>query len=145
MASVYLRRVSARTVEQLFADPARIRKVLFPSSNETVIDDEVLITIGAWELIDDALGRHAFLATGGTPIGEAVIGDGPARGFTSAEVRRLATNLALTTEADLGRYYGQTMALPPGSTADAIADFTNVKHFVVETAKAEAGMIVYVG
>jgi hypothetical protein len=136
-ADAYLRRVSSRTVEQLLADPMRIRKVLFPSSTETVIDDEVLITVSAWQLVDDALGNAAFLAKGGAAIGEVMIGDGPARGFTSAEVRRLSAKLALTSEADLGKH--------PAITSEAISDFTNLKDFVLETAKAEAGMIVYVG
>ncbi len=42
-SSAYFRRVSSRLVDALLADPARIKRVLFPSSSETVIDDEVLI------------------------------------------------------------------------------------------------------
>jgi hypothetical protein len=125
-ASAYLRRVSSRTVEMLLADPSRVKSVLFPSSSETMIDDEVLIALEGWE----ALGQD-FIRDGGTPIGDVVVGDGPARAFTSAEVRRIAGKLALVA---------------PDSIADAARpEFDSMRELVMTTAQAEAALIIYLG
>jgi len=124
--SAYLRRVSSRTVDVLLADPARVRKVLFPSSSETVIDDEVQIALECWE----ALGQD-FIRHGGTPIGDVAVGDEPARAFGPAEVRRIATKLTLVAPASIDEA--------------ARADFDNLRDFVMTTAQAEAAMIIYLG
>jgi hypothetical protein len=125
-ASAYLRRVSSRTVEMLLADPSRVKSVLFPSSSETMIDDEVLIALEGWE----ALGLD-FIRDGGTSIGDVMVGDGPARAFTSAEVRRIAGKLAL---------------IAPSSIADsARAEFDSLREMVMTTAQAEAALIIYLG
>jgi hypothetical protein len=124
--SAYLRRVSSRTVDGLLAEPARVRKVLFPSSSETVIDDEVLIMLESWE----ALGQD-FIRNGGTPIGDILVGEEPARAFGAGDVRRIAAKLALVA---------------PGSIeASAREDFDSLRDFVMTTAQAEAAMIIYLG
>jgi hypothetical protein len=131
MASAYVRRVSSRVVDALLADPARVKNVLFPSSTETVIDDEVLITIEPFHALDQALGPAAFIARGGQPLGDIAVGDGPARAFTSQAVRKLAASFALVA---------------PASIATELSDsFDTLREFVMTTAQAEAAMIVYVG
>jgi hypothetical protein len=130
MASAYFRRVSSRVVDALLADPARVQKVLFPSSTETVIDDEVLITIEPWKALDHVLGPAAFIARGGVPLGDIVVGDGPARAFTSQAVRKLAASFALVAPASID--------------GEISGSFDTLREFVMTTAKAEAAMIVFV-
>ena len=125
-ASAYLRRVSPRLVDALLVDPAKLRKTLFPSSTETMIDDEVLITIENWQALD-----QPWIETGGTPIGAESIGDALARGFSSTEVRKIAGKVGLVVTKDL--------------PADTRTDFENLREFIMETAKAEAALIVYFG
>ena len=111
--STYLRRVSERVVEGVLAHPDRIRKVLFPSSTETVIDDEVLITVSGLGYIDYELVPSARLSELGAPIGDVDLGGGgPARAFTSADVRKLATQLTLHPVTGLAQALSNT-PLPP--------------------------------
>ena len=145
--SAYLRRVSSKLVDGLISNPARIKKVLFPSSSETVVDDDVLITIGeGFEYIDQMLEPHSFIVAGGTKIGDIAVGDGPARGFRSDEVRKVAARLTLVSVDDLRKLLGQT-PLPPQapSISELTASYATLREFVIETAKAEAGLIVYAG
>jgi hypothetical protein len=124
MLRAYLRRVSQRTVEGLLAEPARIEAVMMPADGETAIDDDVQFMVAAYADIDRALGADAFLVKGGTPVGDIVFGEGPARAFTAADVRKLATRLALA----------------PAPTG--IREYAIVKQFVTDTARAEAAMII---
>lgn len=147
MRRAFLRRVPNRTAESVLAEPARIEAVLLPSDEDTAIDDDSQIMLVAYELIDIALEPDAFLERGGTPVGDIVFGAGPARVLTSANVRKLAAKLALTTPADLGKFYGQEMFLPTAkfpTTAQAIAEYSTLKHFVTEAARAEAAIVVTV-
>ncbi len=145
MTSAYFRRVSSRLVDALVVDPARIKKVLFPSSSETVIDDEVLITIGeGFEYVDRMLEPHSFIVAGGTEIGDIAVGAGPARGFRSDEVRKLAARLTLVSVEDLRKPLYQTPLPPHAPSITEIAEsYATLRDFVIETAKAEAGLIVY--
>ncbi len=157
------RRVSQRVVDNLFAQPERVRAVLYPSTNETAIDDDLRIDVdtawhalhfllsGSREPVDKPLG----FVLGGTPVGDD-LGNGPARVLGSTEVRRIAAALALVNVDTLrGRFdpavLQQQQIYPaqwntPGkaNTFDAIAEaFDVLKDFVTTTAQAEAGMIVY--
>jgi hypothetical protein len=124
MLRAYLRRVSQRTVEGVLAQPARIEAVMMPADGETAIDDDVQFMVAAFAEIDRALGVDAFLVRGGTSVGDIVFGEGPARAFTAADVRKLATRLALAPA-------------PAG-----IREYVIVKQFVTDTARAEAAMII---
>jgi len=124
MQRAYLRRVSQRLLEVLLAEPARIESVMMPAEGETAIDDDMQFMIAGYADIDRALGADAFLVQGGTPIGDIVFGDGPARAFTAPDVRKLATRLALTT------------------APNAIREYAIVKQFVTDTARAEAAIII---
>jgi hypothetical protein len=141
--------VSSNLVEALIDNPARIKKVLFPSSSETVIDDEVLLTISeGFEHIDQMLAKHAFIRDGGTKLGDIDVGNGPARGFRSDEIRKLAARLTLVSVDDLRELLRTTPPPPPAPapSMDEIAgSYAMLREFVIETARAEAGLIIYLG
>lgn len=157
------RRVSQRVVDDLFARPERVRAVLYPSTNETAIDDDVRIDVDtAWHALHfllagsrEASDKPVGFILGGTPVGDD-LGDGPARLFPATEVRRIAAALALVNVETLrGRfdpavlqqqqiYPAQWNAPGKANTFAAIAEaFEALKDFVTTTAQAEAGMIVY--
>lgn len=129
MRRAFLRRVSNRTVDSVLAEPARIQAVLMPSGEDTAVDDDSQIMLIAHEAIDAALGPDAFLASGGTPVGDIVFGAGPARVFHLRDVRRLATKLALAT---------------PPEARQARAELDALKHFLMEAARAEGAIVVTV-
>lgn len=147
--TTYLRRVSERVAESVLADPDRIRKVLFPSSTETVIDDEVLVTIDGLEYWEEELLPDARVTKLGTPVGTVDIGgSGPARALRPADVRKLATQLAVHHDTkSLVIQLSKGFSAPPGAPSiDEVAEgFERLKEFVTETAKAEAALLVYQG
>jgi hypothetical protein len=145
--STYLRRVSERVIEGVLANPGGIRRVLFPSSTETVIDDEVLITIEGLEYLEPALSEDTQITKLGAPVGDIDIGgDGPARGFTPAEVRKLATKLTLFAPDALPKALRQIPLPPESPPVNELVDaYTTMREFVLETAKAEAAIILYRG
>lgn len=150
MSGLLLRRVPERVVASLFANPSAIEAVLFPSAMETALDQDVEIWLGnrypvlAQVQFGQAQPPVQALESAGTAIGDIPIGGVPARGFTSAEVRRLAGKLAPIIEADLVKGLA-TIPLPP--TAPSLKElwqtFVQLREFVVETARAEAAMIVF--
>ena len=146
-----LRRVSERAVTGLLADPSKIERFLFPSQMETAIDHDTEISIGeAFRYLALLHFRHvdpplAVLTTGGAAIGDFDTGEGPARGFTAAEVRKLAAKLATISRDDVVKELA-TVPLPPRAPTitELGASYHTLREFVIGTAKAEAGMIVYV-
>ena len=99
-----------------------------------------------------------FLVTGGKEIGEEDVGYGPARGFTSAEVREIAKALQpITNDALLAGYDPAAMVAstvyPGGWSArpDEDADFMGyfvdyfeqLKVFVEGAAKEGEALIVF--
>lgn len=54
-----------------------------------------------------------FLVTGGTQVGDLDVGDGPARAFTSDQVRVIAAELNLVRDADAEARYEAAVALDP--------------------------------
>ena len=131
-ASCYLRRVSARQIDTLIEDPSRVHNVLFPSMTETAIDDDVFIQLdGEWEPLDKLVEARdpslTFLHTGGFNLGK--VGEQQARGYPSGQVRKIATQLGLISEAEV----------PP----PLVEGFFTLKDFVMETARAGAGIIIF--
>jgi hypothetical protein len=131
-ACCFLRRVSTRQLETLVADRSKLQSVLFPSTTETAIDDDVFIDLG--DVWDDLLAALvvlnpalSLLDRGGADLG--VLNGHPARGFATADARRIAAALSLVTRDKL-----------PDGKRDL---FELLKDFVTETAKAEAGMIIF--
>jgi hypothetical protein len=141
--SAYFRRTSDRQVEALRAAPQRIQKVLFPDSSETVIDEEVRLEVEAWQPLHELLAGSTNFIRGGQPFGTIDIGgEGPARGFTSAEVKVVAGALAKVTDDTLR---GRFDAAKAGRwTLEALlGQLEELKEFVTITADADAGLIVY--
>jgi hypothetical protein len=157
------RRVSGRVIDDLLAHPDRIKQVLYPSSTETAIDDDVRMDVDtAWHALHFLLcgsaapgPQPAAFVLGGLPVGPD-LGNGPARLFVPSEVRKIATVLALVNVQTLRlrfdpatlmaeRIYPEQWDRPgKANTFEAIAEaFDALKHFVTTTAQAEAGMIAY--
>jgi len=131
-ACCFVRRVSTRQLETLVADRSKLQSVLFPSTTETAIDDDVFIDLGdVWhDLLAALIGLNpalSLLDRGGADLG--VLNGHPARGFATADARRIAAALSLITPDKLSEGKRELFHL--------------LKDFVIETAKAEAGMIVF--
>lgn len=160
------RRVSSRVVDDLRANPERIQQVLYPNTMETAIDDDVRIDVDeAWHGLHFLLTGQAhggkppldFILDGGQQVGDIDVGYGPARSFTPAEVRKIATALALIRKDTLcSRFDPEALTKydvypliweGPSPKGDPLAylleHFDNLKDFITTTAQAEAGMIVY--
>jgi hypothetical protein len=158
------RRVSSRVIEDLRAQPERIKSVLYPQQTETAIDDDVRVDVdSAWHALHFLLtgspkpGKPPLdFILGGTPVGDIDLGEGPARMFTSAEVRKIAAGLALVNRQTLRSRFDPAQLTEhqiyplhwdqPGTSSsfELIAEhFDALKDFVTTTAQAEAGMIVY--
>lgn len=150
-------RISDKKLEALRRAPDRIRSVLFPSGDETKINDDVYLEIDkAWHgihylLTGDAAagGSPLGFLLGGEPIGDVDVGHGPARGFDAEQVRGIADALSpITTDALRGRFDPARMAALAIYSHRAPIDylethFENMKEFVLGTAELGAAMIVY--
>lgn len=158
------RRVSQRVIDDLQARPERVRAVLYPSTTETAIDDDVRIDVDtSWHALHFLLAGQPGAGKppldfilGGMPVGDIDLGEGPARSFASAEVRKIAAALALINTDTLRTRWNPAVLVEhqiyPGhwdrpsktSSFEFVAEqFDALKDFVTTTAKAEAGMIVY--
>ncbi len=161
-----LLRISTKQIEALRADPSRIERVLHPQSDgDTAMSEDVhadidkawhglhyLLTGQAW----DAPLPLAFLVCG-TELGDIDVGYGPARAFDAGEVRAIAEALQpITTETLRARFDGAAMMkaeiYPQIWDRDPATDdtlgylleyFELLKTFVLDTAEAGAGLIVY--
>jgi hypothetical protein len=126
-----VRRLSTRQLEGLIADRSKLESVLFPSKTETVVDDDVFIDLETvWPKLVAALvalNPALALLDKGAELGKLY--GHPARGFATADVRRIAAALSLLHSEQLD----QTLQ----------HHFDALKDFVTETAKAEAGIIVF--
>ncbi len=157
------RRVSTRVVENLRANPERIKQVLYPQSSETALDDDIRMDVDStWHALhflftgSPNAGKPPLdFILGGTPVG-ADLGEGPARMFASAEVRKIAAALALIDIETLRSRFDARLLMEQqiypthwnrpdktSSFAFVAEQFDALKDFVTTTAQAEAGMIVY--
>ncbi|HUS27838.1 MAG TPA: DUF1877 family protein [Kofleriaceae bacterium] len=131
-ACCYVRRVSTRQLDALVADRSKLERVLFPSTTETAVDDDVFIDLDTvWPSLVEAVvalnPALALLDRGGADLGK--LNGHPAVGFATADARRIAAALSLLT---------------PDNVPDPVREkFEMLKDFVTETAKAGAGMIVF--
>jgi hypothetical protein len=156
----YFRRVSARVVQELRENPARVTKVLFPDATDTVIDEETRIGLDTtWHGVHYLLtgkagsGRKPLdFILGGKAVGDIVVGEGPARAFSSTEVRAIAAALALHTRQTRAPLRSRQDDRARDSSGNLertrhlerlLSAFDDLKKFVTLTAEAEAGMIVY--
>jgi hypothetical protein len=157
-------RVPTKKVASLRERPERIKKVLFPDHDDTAMSDDVLLDVDkAWN------GIH-FLLTGdaaqgalplgfilcGEPLVDVDVGYGPARAFDADQVRAIAAALEPLTRDELGKRFDPAQlrehSVYPGfrdgwdqpDDRDYLLDhYENLRAFVLETAEAGAGMIVY--
>ncbi len=159
-------RISSKEVEALRANPARIKKVLYPDDDggDTVIGDDVHMEIDkAWNgihflLTGTAMGGNPPLGfiLGGKPIGDIDVGYGPARSFNATEVRAIAEALRpLTADTLASRFDAAALrasSVYPGfdtgwNDADdrdyLLEHYEILREFVLQTAELGAGLIVY--
>jgi hypothetical protein len=155
-------RISTKKVVALRERPDRIKKVLFPDHDDTAMSDDVLLDVDkAWNGIHFLLtgGEGEFpldFILGGEPLGDIDVGYGPARAFDADQVRAIAAALTpLTRDALAPRFDPAQLRahnVYPGfrdgwdqpDDRDYLLDhYENLRAFVLETAEAGAGMIVY--
>jgi hypothetical protein len=147
-------------IERLLANPAEITRYLYGSGAESC---ERLELQKAWHAIHFALngsrlGGEAplnFLVSEGTPVGEIDVGYGPARIFTSEQVRRLASELILIAPEEVGRRVDlprfDAEGIYPGNwqsngyDANYVVDnYRNMRDLVARAASQGLGLILYV-
>ncbi len=165
-----LRRLSDAKLATLFAAPASIGDYLEQEGSPDDGDDEAFADLDiekAWHGIHFMLNGSAwesrgvlgFLVTCGAEIGKEDVGYGPARGFTSVEVREISKALhPITKEALLAGYDAETMdaqtVYPGGWTEQAdddpefmeyfVEQFEQLKDFVDGAAKEGEALIVFI-
>src|SRR5215467_8265654 len=141
------RRLPNRDLQRLLAEPALVTEYLHMA--DSIEDDEERFGLfvnmdvdKAWHGIHFLLTGSAepadlpegFICTGGRPMGhdDVGLGYGPARGFTSSEVKQIAGMLAAADEAKLrSRFDPHVMtrdAVYPGDWAEGDA-FGGLIHF----------------
>lgn len=153
------------TIQALLAEPETIQAFLYPEDGESSADQIDLDK--AWHAIHFVLTGSAwegefplnFLVSGGTPVGDEDVGYGPARAFTSEEVRQIEAALAGVSEADFrARFSWEKMKeedIYPsfGDASDeqkeeelayVLPNFEGLKGFVARTAQQGQGMLVYI-
>ena len=124
---------------KLLAEPSAVHDVI-EAADEATSDDMVdvdkawhclhfLLTGTAWE----GTAPLDFIAAGGTSIGDEDVGYGPARGFTSQELRAIADALEPITESQLiSRFDGAKMdelEIYPGVGSWQEVDSTSAESF----------------
>ncbi|HEY2594998.1 MAG TPA: YfbM family protein [Chloroflexota bacterium] len=155
-----LRPATDSDIERLLANPAEITRYLYGSGADSC---ERLELQKAWHAIHFALngsrlGGEAplnFLVSEGTPVGEIDVGYGPARIFTSEEVRRLASELILIAPEEVGRRVDlqrlDAEGIYPGNwqsngyDANYVVDnYRNMRDLVAHAASKGLGLILYI-
>jgi hypothetical protein len=155
-----LRPATDSDIERLLANPAEITRYLYGSGADSC---ERLELQKAWHAIHYALngsrlGGDAplnFLVSEGTPVGEIDVGYGPARIFTSEQVRRLASELILIAPEEVGRRVDlqrfDAEGIYPGNwqsngyDANYVVDnYRNMRDLVARAASQGLGLILYI-
>src|SRR5690349_8374146 len=106
-------RVPTKQVVALRARPDRIKKVLYPDHDDTVMSDDVHLDVDkAWNGIhflltgDEASGDLPLgFILGGEPLGDIDVGYGPARAFDAVEVHSIAAALEPLTRDVLAKRF----------------------------------------
>jgi hypothetical protein len=155
-----LRPATDRDIERLLANPSEITRFLYGSGAESC---ERVELHKAWHAIhfvlnESRLGGESplnFLVAEGTPVGEVDVGYGPARIFTSEEVRQLASALILIApdevarRVDLGRL--DTEGIYPGNwgtngyDADYVVEnYRSMRDLIARAAAQGLGLVLYI-
>ena len=168
----YFRRLPNRDRERLLAEPELGTEYVHLA--DSIEDDEErfgpfvnLYIDKAWHGIHFLLTGSAepadlpegFIYTGGREIGEGC-GYGPARGFTSSEVKQIAEMLAAADEATLrSRYDPHVMTRDEVYPSDIwecwppeddplgflIDQYTELRKFIMDAAQADEALLAYFG
>jgi hypothetical protein len=155
-----LRPASDGDIERLLANPSEITRFLYGSGADSC---ERVDLHKAWHAIHfvlngSRLGGEAplnFLVSEGTPVGEVDVGYGPARIFTSEQVRRLASALILIApdevaqRVDLERFDAE--GIYPGNWQSngydvhyVVDNYRNMRDLVARAASQGLGLILYI-
>jgi hypothetical protein len=109
----HFRRASDEKIGSLFSDPETIDELLDDDGGDGDDDRVELRVDKAWHGIHYLLTGTAwegsppldFIAKGGREVGDVDVGYGPARAFSSADVRAIATALLPIARADLEKRF----------------------------------------
>ena len=166
------RRISGTKLNALLAEPDTIVEFLEQEGDPDAPESEAFADLDvdkSWHAIHFLLTGTAwegeppsnFIVSGGRPVGDEDVGYGPARGFTSGEVREIADALSdLASDALLARYDHAAMnrldIYPGGSDGwlprerdeneliEYLADYyEQLREFVIGAAKEGEALLVY--
>jgi len=155
--------VSDDQIASLLAEPETIEELLYPEDEELPINKAMDVD-KAWDGIHFLLCGEKdggdpplnFVAAGGSPIGDVDVGYGPARAFTSQQVRAIAEALAPIDKAALdARFdakqfaeigiYPQIWNEPKDVCLGYLLEyFEDLKGFLLRARDAGQGLIVYI-
>ncbi len=155
-----LRPTTDRDIDRLLANPSEITRFLYGSDADAC---ERVELHKAWHAIHfvlngSRLGGEAplnFLVAEGTPVGEVDVGYGPARVFSSEEVRHLASALILIAPDEIRRRVDaerfDAEGIYPGNwqgngyDADYVVDnYRSMRDLVARAASDGLGLILYI-
>jgi hypothetical protein len=155
-----LRPATDRDIERLLANPAEITRFLYGSGAEACERAELH---KAWHAIHFVLNGSRlggeeplnFLVAEGTPVGEVDVGYGPARIFTSEQVRRLASALILIAPDEVGRRVDLSRfdeeGIYPGNwgtngyDADYVVEnYRGMRDLIARAAAQGLGLVLYI-
>jgi hypothetical protein len=155
-----LRPATDDDIERLLANPPEITRFLYGSSADSC---ERVELHKAWHAIHyvlngSRLGGDAplnFLVSEGTPVGEVDVGYGPARIFTSQEVRELAAKLILIAPDEVARRVDlqrlDAEGIYPGNwqsngyDANYVVDnYRNMRDLIARAAARGLGLVLYI-
>jgi hypothetical protein len=155
-----LRPATDGDIERLLANPSEITRFLYGSGADSCERVELQ---KAWHAIHfvlngTRLGGEAplnFLVSEGTPIGDVDVGYGPARVFTSEQVRHLASALILIApdevaqRVDLAQFDAE--GIYPGNWQSngydahyVVDNYRNMRDLVARIAAQGLGLILYI-
>jgi hypothetical protein len=163
------RRTSDARIDALLADPDSISDYLdgdpdeVADAGEAYADLDVdkawhgihfLLTGTAWE----GAAPLSFIVRGGRPIGDVDVGYGPARAFSSADVRAIASAMHPIEPADLERRFDppamSRLDIYPGiwdrpreeddTLGYLLENYAALKEFIEGAAKEGEGLLVYI-
>jgi hypothetical protein len=160
-------RLPAYLGEELLQNPERIRTVIYPGyegNDPAILTDDKIDLDAGWHALhflftgtaSEGEFPAAFLLSGGSQVGEADVGYGPARHFDAAATAQIDAYLQSLDEAELrGRLDPEEMLdleiYPEIWDEDEIdeqweyvrANFRQLKDFVRETTATDKALLVF--
>jgi Domain of unknown function (DUF1877) len=156
-----LQPASDAEIERLLAYPEEITRFLYGSGSES---RERVVLGKAWHAIHFALNGERlggdeplnFLVAEGTPVGEVDVGYGPARVFTSAQVREIVGPLQRIEPDELGGRLDPRLlddaAIYPGrwqgddglTVDDVVSKYCEMRKLICRLARSGRGLVLYI-